>query len=185
MNRYFSIGLLGAALAAAALPVLAQPAPAPRGPAGGLFRQADADHNGRVTEAEAMDFLAARFATADADHDGGVSRQELSDYLRAQHQARGNAATPKPSPVANRPMPRPAAALFRAADANNDGKVTMDELRPVAAALFRATDVNGDGALEAGELHHGPRPGGPGRERGRGGPAQAPAPSAPAPTPAP
>ena len=45
-----------------------------------------------------------------------------------------------------------AEALFRAADANGDGRVTLAELQPVAQAFFRMADRNGDGFLTPDEL---------------------------------
>jgi Ca2+-binding EF-hand superfamily protein len=43
-------------------------------------------------------------------------------------------------------------AMFRAADSNRDGRVTLEEVRPIAVALFRAADRDSDGALAATEL---------------------------------
>ena len=44
-------------------------------------------------------------------------------------------------------MQRFAQGRFRAADANRDGKVTLDELRPMAEGIFRMMDANGDNAV--------------------------------------
>jgi Ca2+-binding EF-hand superfamily protein len=171
MKPTLTLGLLGMALAATALPALAQ-----RGPGGvqaRIFQQADANHDGRLAESEAMDFLAARFAEADADHDGAVTPEELGSFLRAQMAAyRPGPATGRerrePPPEMRARMQERQDRFFRMVDANRDGRLTMDELRPVAAALFRAADRNGDDALEPQELRrpmgprggqHGPRPG--------------------------
>jgi EF hand domain-containing protein len=55
-----------------------------------------------------------------------------------------------------------AAAIFRAVDANRDGRVTPEEVRPAVDARFRALDVNGDNGVTPDELplrhrgrHHG------------------------------
>jgi len=61
--------------------------------------------------------------------------------------------------------------------------VTIDELRPFAEAMFRGRDANADGALTREEIrpergHHGRGEGrgpGGGQGRGPGAPAQAPA----------
>ena len=90
----------------------------------------------------------------------------------------------QPAPQAQLPArAMPGFALgeaFARADANNDGRVTLEEIRPFAEAWFRARDVNTDGALSreevmprrharAGHHHHrgGPSYGmGPGMGRG-------------------
>lgn len=41
---------------------------------------------------------------------------------------------------------------FATLDANNDGQLTMEELRNARAAMFAAADTNGDGALSAEEM---------------------------------
>ncbi|MCQ4159304.1 EF-hand domain-containing protein [Roseomonas sp. GC11] len=194
MNRSLGAGLLGVALLASGLPALSQsalaqpapaqpaqaqpapqaaPAPAPQGrhrPAGPprLLQMADADHDGRITETEALNALSARFAEADADHDGNLTLDELHAFLRQQWEARRPAGERRAPPEAMRHrMAERVDGLFRAADANRDGKVTLDEARAVALALFRATDRNNDGVLEASELRgphgHGPAGGRPPR----------------------
>lgn len=205
MNRFLGIGLLGAALATAALPALAQPAPPPpqagqpgqagqpdqpgrhHGPSR-LFQMVDTDRDGRITETEALNALSARFAEADANRDGALSLQEVKDFLRAQFEANRPAGERGerrgPPERARQGMEQRVEAMFRAADADRDGRVTQEEARAVMLALFRSADRNNDGVLEASELRgHGPRHHrrGPGGEGGpRGGQTQAPAPEAPA-----
>ncbi|MDQ1079618.1 EF-hand domain-containing protein [Pseudoroseomonas cervicalis] len=202
MNRFLGIGLLGAALATATLPALAQPAPPPpqagqpgqpgqpgrhHGPSR-LFEMVDTDRDGRITETEALNALQARFAEADANRDGGLTLQEVKDFLRSQAEARRPAGSERrevPERVRQR-MEQRVDAMFRAADADRDGRVTMDEARVVMLALFRSADRNNDGVLEASELrgqgprHHRRGPGGEGGPRGGQTPAPAPAPEAPA-----
>jgi hypothetical protein len=132
----------------------------PHGPAR-LLAMADADRDGRVSETEALNALSAHFAEADADRDGGLTREEVTGFLRSQWEARqGSGDRRAPPDRARHAMEGRLDALFRAADADRDGRVTMDELRPIALAMFRATDRNNDGALDASELrgHRGPRP---------------------------
>ena len=60
--------------------------------------------------------------------------------------------------------------MFRAVDANRDGKVTQEELRPAVEAMVRSLDANGDGGITLDELP-GPPMGmhGHGEMRGPGG----------------
>ncbi|MDT8267092.1 EF-hand domain-containing protein, partial [Roseomonas sp. DSM 102946] len=81
-------------------------------------------------------------------------------YVTSQRAAGGRRAD-RPVPPA---MEARAEALFRAADANGDGRVTLAELQPVAQAFFRMADRNGDGTLTPDEL----RPAGHGASRGAG-----------------
>jgi Ca2+-binding EF-hand superfamily protein len=66
-----------------------------------------------------------RFALADANHDGKLSRKEASDAAIG--------------------------SIFRSYDADNDGRLTLDEWRrkdPAAEPkLFRRRDTDGDGTL--------------------------------------
>ncbi|MFC7552413.1 hypothetical protein ACFQU7_09325 [Pseudoroseomonas wenyumeiae] len=75
----------------------------------------------------------------------------------------------QPPPEAQRRMMERQTRFFRMADANRDGRITMDELRPMAAALFRGADANGDNVLEKNELpgQRGPRSQQRGPARGR------------------
>jgi hypothetical protein len=146
-----------------------------------IFQQADADHDGRVTEVEAKAFLATRFADADANKDGGVTSEELSTYLRAQMQGSRPAPTAGREPARMRgPMNDRMAMVFRVVDADRDGRISLDELQGFGAALFRAADANADGALERNEVRGPGRPPGPaGRPAPRPTPDAVPTPGGP------
>ena len=85
--------------------------------------RADTDRDGRVTHDEFWLWLRGRLDRRDRDRDGAVTLQELD--LRGAR----------------------AAATFRGMDADRDGKLTPDELRPASEMWFRALDVDRDGAL--------------------------------------
>jgi hypothetical protein len=198
--RKTTTALFGAAAAAvlAAVPLGASfaqpgpgaggPPPGPRGPAR-MFEQIDADHDGRVTWEETWTFVQRRFAEADRDHDGGLTQQEMQDAIRqAFAQRRAAAAAPQGGAQQQRQQQggpdgrrgpdfaRHMGGMFRALDANRDGKVTLDEIRPFVEARFRALDANGDNVVTRDELPQ-PRPhrrGGPDGDR-RGPPPSPPA----------
>lgn len=163
----------GAAFAQPATPPVAPPATerGPRGEYGArMFELLDANRDGRITFEEAWLFATARFTAADADRSGGLSLQEFGGL----RMGRADAPTPPPERAAR--MEQRRGAMFRALDANSDGQVTLDEIRPAMQARFRAADANADGAVARDELpqsghhqmghHHGPR-----GERGPGAPA--------------
>ncbi|MBL6081442.1 EF-hand domain-containing protein [Belnapia sp. T18] len=156
--RTIRSALLGTALAAVALPALAQPTPPPPGGPPGMFARIDANGDGRITQEEGWSFVQARFAEADRNKDGALALEEAtSARLMPPPPAAG--APPAPPPREMGPMQaRIVAMMFRAADANRDGRVTLDEVRPLAEARFRAIDANGDNGITMDELplrpHH-------------------------------
>lgn len=159
--------------------------------AGEAFARADANNDSRVTLDEGRTWLQARFAEVDANSDGGVTWEEMRAFAEARMTTRRTAATPGAAPAtppATPPggsaegrrgmMEQRGQAMFRAMDANGDGRVTFAEIQPFAEAMFRARDMNADGALTREEVmprrgQHGGRHGGPAGTPGggeRGGP---------------
>lgn len=182
MRTRFRSALLAATALAAALPALAQTAappppaganqsargPGPRGP-GALFDEMDKNKDNRVTWDEAWTYVQGRFSAADADRDGGLTRQEADALRPTGGRRREGAAQPSADQAARRA--RFGDVLFRGMDANRDGRVTLDELRPVVEARFRGFDANGDNAVERAELpqrREGPRQRGDGGQKGQG-----------------
>ncbi len=175
MTTTFRSALLAAAVLAAAAPAWAQPATSPppaganqgaRGP-GALFEEIDANKDGRATWDETWGFVQRRFASADADRDGALTRQE-ADALRPAGGGRrqeGGAAAPPPAEQAAR-RARFGDVVFRSLDANRDGRVTLDEVRPAIESRFRGLDADGDNAVARSELP--PRRGGPRQNAGQG-----------------
>ena len=160
--KTFRMALLGTALGTVlvtAAPALAQPAappaPPPGGPAAGprgdrgpgaMFNQIDANKDGKVSWEEGWIFIQQRFAAADPDKDGSLTQKEM-EAARLRPGAGGPEAGP-PGPQRERMV----GMMFRGLDANRDGVVTLEEIRPMAEARFRAFDANGDGAVTRDEL---------------------------------
>jgi hypothetical protein len=193
MRTTFRSALLAAAAMAAVLPAWAQTASPPpaanplaaagqgtRGP-GALFDEIDADKDGRATWDETWGFVQRRFNTADADRDGGLTRQE-ADALRPANRRQGQGGAAGGAPPADQAarQGRFGDAIFRSLDANRDGRVTLDEVRPAIEARFRGLDADADNSVTRNELpqrRQGPRQDG---SRGQGNQSQgnqAPAPS--------
>ncbi len=162
---------LGTLVALVTLPALAQPVPgappAPRPAAGGpvaAFAMVDANGDGRVRFEEVWRFAQARFGEADRNGDGALVVEEAL-ALQLMRPPEG-----APRAEVNPVRARMVAALFRAVDANSDGRLTLEEIRPALEAQFRALDVNGDRGVTLDELpvarpgmhRGGPPPGGAG-----------------------
>jgi len=99
----------------------------PGGMFGGNPLDADADRDRNVTHDEVWAWLRRRFDRADRDRSGTVEPREIRSHAEAR-------------------------ATFRAADADRNGRVTVEELLPLSENWFRALDMNGDGVLTLGEL---------------------------------
>lgn len=112
------------------------------------FERLDADRDGKLTPA---DRAAARtrmadtmFERLDADRNGAISRDEWTAgaaRLAAAHEGAGRRG---------RPGMRGAGFIARA-DGNDDGAVTLDEMRAQALARFDRADANKDGKISAAE----------------------------------
>ncbi len=166
-----NLSLLGAALAVAvALPAMAQPGPGggpggQGGPGGGpgagpgwgrgaMFQLFDTNGDGRVSFEEGWAVVQQRFAAADTNRDGGLSLEEWQAARLGPNLGRGDREPPREGWRAVRRQEMRARA-FRAFDANSDGRVTLEEIRPLAEFRFRMMDANADGAVTREEAPHG------------------------------
>lgn len=132
--------LVSGPLASATSPAL-PPAPTSRKVDGGTekrFKILDADHNGKVTQAEYnAGFARVMLAQYDTDHNGFVSLPEWQSVERA----RGNKVQEE----------------FKSMDVNRDGKLSQAELSSgpgrdlVARKRFAKLDLNGDLIITAAE----------------------------------
>jgi hypothetical protein len=145
INRFFVLTLPAVVLlSSCAYNKNLQPAEATNTGEGG-FEIADANHDSKLSRAEASDFLVEQiFNASDLDHDGKVTKAEWTH------------ADPK------------TAADFEKRDLNHDGVVTKDEAlkygrkHGLATKPFNEADKNGDGYLSKAEVqayyasHEGP-----------------------------
>lgn len=189
--------IVGASLLVAGV-AIAQPGPGDRqGPRGNMeerraamvdrmFQRLDANGDGRITFEESFAHLTARFNAADADNSGHLTPEQFANFrLWEPREGRGPRGegrqlegwrAERAAEMRERRQARRAerqAAMFRALDANGNGQVTLEDMRPWAEARFRMADVNSDGAITREEVmqrmgnrggyRHGHRHGGYGR----------------------
>lgn len=114
-----------------------------------MFRQADADSDGRVTLAELRAEVTRRFQAADADRDGAVTRAEFDAYMASQFEVRGDSQRAQQMRTRLEEM---RTRMFRVLDADADGRLTVAEVLQPAELGFRMMDRNGDGAVAQDEV---------------------------------
>lgn len=117
--------VLGAALAAAPLTILATPSAAQDGGAARAGMFPDPNGDGATSRDELLGASTARFAQLDTDKDGKLSEAE---------RAAG-----------------PGGRMLGRADTDGDGSVSADEWKTSVMARFDRLDTNKDGKIDAAE----------------------------------
>lgn len=142
MKTTFSTCLVAAALLAGT----AMAGEPPRSDAPHDEMRNDTDHDGRVSRAEAAASAAERsndwFDKLDLDKDGYITQDEMRQARETRH---GNMQARKDE-------------SFKAADANGDGQLSLDEVQakmPRLADHFSTLDADKNGLLSKDELARG------------------------------
>lgn len=141
-------------------PRAAEDGPRPQRPMfdrGAFFKRMDTNGDGKITKDELPEPARERFERmlerADKDGDGAISREEFESL--------GPPPGAGPRPGGPRPgfAPGPPIGVFRALDADGDGKLSASEIEAASAAL-KKLDKDGDGEVSFREVL---ALGGPGR----------------------
>ncbi|MFQ1701761.1 EF-hand domain-containing protein [Loktanella agnita] len=100
------------------------------------FATLDVDGDGSLSQLELQSPREARFAAADTDGDGALSAEEMTAAAVAQAEAR-------------------TARMLERLDANEDGLLQQEEMRPRGAdradRMFERVDQDGDGVISEAE----------------------------------
>ena len=139
MRKYLIIGLL----AAAASPLLAQPAPAPMAPMGMMVNKV-------VPRGEVLAMVQAHFARVDANRDGFVTEPEMTAMhrkMREMHRKMREMKMRHEGKKGKMGGGMKAGAMLKMADANRDGKVSLAEATTGALKHFDMMDANRDGRV--------------------------------------
>lgn len=107
-----------------------------------MMRRFDADRDGRVTTEEVRTRVAERFTRNDIDADGAITDADLPPMLRGRNLLKSDAGW-----LPRRRWARRLARLRRA-NANNDDRVTLEEVQAMAVARFARFDANSDGTID-------------------------------------
>lgn len=115
-----------------------------------MIKRADTNKDGRVSETEMANALAASFAVLDTNHDGVLSKSEIDNRkatyqaYRQQLQAERKAGQHVVSVIH---MPKGVGKNFAKIDSNSDGVISQTELAKIAGELFKRRDHNKDGYI--------------------------------------
>ncbi len=125
--------------------------------AGRMLQRFDENRDGKVTKEEFLNGIKRRFAEMDLDGDGKITEADLPPILRGSGiltgggrmamEGAGERGGPMGGGMRGGGMGQMIAWL-RAADANRDGVITLDEALAHAEKQFARLDRNGDGVLD-------------------------------------
>ncbi len=113
--------------------------------------QADIDGDGMISRSEAPEPMRARFDQADKNLDELLDEAEVDAFIALSSGQRGGSGMQqrRSSPIRQRGNPAQQLMNF---DANDDGKLTLEELPPRMQQRFGRMDENGDGFVDQEEV---------------------------------
>jgi Ca2+-binding EF-hand superfamily protein len=106
------------------------------------FDRLDANHDGKLDQADRADRQKARFDRVDANHDGQLSYAEFT----AMH-GQGDGARAGRGHRGEHRMAMRRGGMVRMADADRDGAITKAEFRTAALTRFDRLDADKDGTV--------------------------------------
>ena len=156
MQRTHLAHALFSVIGALALAASAQAHPAGT-PAGGMFAQMDADHDGRISAQEHATAAQAMFQQMDANHDGRVTSAEMAAgrKMRMSHGGDHDADDMQHDGMPHDGMQRMHEQMLAKMDADHDGTITWVEAQAQMRAMFDRMDANHDGKVNSDEMRAG------------------------------
>lgn len=157
-RNYFIAGVVTVSLLAGAGAALAhdrQGGMRGMGPMMFDFEAADADGDGKVSQAEMAAHAKARFDAADSDGNGKLSAAEMAATAQKRQEERRARMMQK---------------MIERMDADDDGELSFDEMpgqQTRAEQMFSRIDSDGDGAVSKAEMEAARAKGGDQRGKGR------------------
>lgn len=165
IRRFTKLWLLGGLTATALLlpqaNLRAEDEKKPTGPdPAALFKQLDKNNDGQLTEDEIPDEQQRLFKrlvrNADKNNDGKLTAAEFAEGLKNDQPRRPLEQPINPALAGGQGGGTEADAIFKRLDANNDGKVTLEEVPEEAKDKFRGAiergDTDKDGTLTLAEF---------------------------------
>jgi Ca2+-binding EF-hand superfamily protein len=117
-----------------------------------FFRMLDTNHDGRLS-AEEFAKAGELFEKLDRNHDGYLDPKELMSGPPSKFAPDADGATPPPGKrFAKRRNGEQLIKMIMRADADGDGKISLEEAPPQLKRNFARLDTNGDGFLDRSEL---------------------------------